>query len=380
MAMIDDRGRVAGRINLVDMAAAITVLLVLPAAFGAFMLFRSPPPKLAAITPNRLYEGNQVKVEITGRDLRPFMRVSFNDVQGKSFLINTPKSVLVDLPELASGVYDVVLYDYRQEVDRLPKAFTIMPRPFQPTIALELEGAFVGLNDALAAEMVPGAKFPPSAAEPAAEILSIAPAGPGRMQLRIGTATLSMPSSEAQVPATIRARCVIIGNPDGTLSCSSAGTEQSVVIAPDAALTLPGQHGWVRYQIHAVHAPSAAAGVMDARVRFVGEPELIALLKAGDVDAGPYASATSRHATLTVVSAPRALAPGEVMGAGSGVGASRAVDTTVRVPLDRAGSEWTYINRVLKVGAPFTFETTRYVVRGEVVGMTSVTAAAPEKH
>jgi hypothetical protein len=378
MAMIDERGRIVGRINLVDMAAAIAVLLVLPVAYGAYLLFRNPPPKLSAITPNRLNEGNQVKVEITGRDLRPFMRISFDDVQGKSFLISTTKSALVDLPELKSGVYDVVLYDYRQEVDRLPKAFTIMPVPSQATIEIELEGAFVGLNDELARGMTVGLKFQ-SGGRTVAEILGLGPSVPGRLQLRVGEALLTMPTKEVELPATLRAHCVTFGNADGTLSCVSAGTEPSVPIAPGAAMSYPGPRGWVRYQVRAVHTPSAALNTVEARVRFVGEPELLALVKAGDVDAGPYASATLRHATLVAVGAPRPLAPGEVMGAGPGVGASRAVDTTVRVPLDRAGSGWTYMNRALKVGAPFTFETTRYVVRGEVIGMTSV-GTAPEKH
>src|SRR5216683_5845066 len=146
MAMIDERGRIVGRINVVDVAAALILLVLVPTAFGAYLLFRNPPPKLTGIAPNKLYQGNQLKVEITGRDLRPFMRVSFNDVQGRSFLIGSTTSAQVDLPELTSGVYDVVLYNYRQEVDRLPKAFTIMPVPFQPTIELELEGAFVGLT------------------------------------------------------------------------------------------------------------------------------------------------------------------------------------------------------------------------------------------
>src|SRR5439155_20947330 len=129
-----------------------------------YSLFRNPPPKLSAITPNRLYEGNRVKVEINGDDLRPFMRVSFNEIQGRSFLISTPHSAFVDLPDLPAGVYDVVLYDYRQEVDRLAKAFTIMPGTVTPTIELELEGAFVGLTPEDARTLKAGMKLPPTGA------------------------------------------------------------------------------------------------------------------------------------------------------------------------------------------------------------------------
>ncbi|HKB13968.1 MAG TPA: hypothetical protein VKD69_25060, partial [Vicinamibacterales bacterium] len=324
----------------------------------------------------RLYQGNQVRVEITGRDLRPFMRVSFNEVQGRSFLIDTTKNAFVDLPELKAGVYDVILYDFRQEADRLPKALTIMPVAQQPTIDIELEGAFIGVDPAAAGRLVAGVKFPP-AGNAVAEILSASPPIAGGAQLRVGKdAVLTMPTREVSVPATLRAQCALTGNADGTLTCTSIGTDPGVVIAPDAAFALPGANGWVRYQVRAVHAPASAASFVDARVRFVGEPELIGLLKAGDADGGAMASATSRHATLTRVETPRPLAPGEIAGAPSGVVASRAVDAMVRIPVDRVSGDWRYMNQPLKVGAPVTFETARYIVRGEIVSMVPPAAAS----
>ena len=47
------------------------------------------------------------------------MRVSFNTVQGRTFMIGSTEVAEVDLPDLDPGTYDVVLYDYAQEVDRL---------------------------------------------------------------------------------------------------------------------------------------------------------------------------------------------------------------------------------------------------------------------
>jgi hypothetical protein len=92
-------------------------------------------------------------------------------------------------------------------------------------------------------------------------------------------------------------------------------------------------------------------------------------VKAGDIDGSAYAATTVRRATLTAVGQPRPLAPGELTGAASLVVASRAVDASVRIPVDRAGLEWIYMNRLVKVGAPFTFETGKYVVRGEIVSL-----------
>jgi len=357
MTTIDENARLVGRVNVIDIAVALIVVLLLPAAFGAYLMFRNPPAKLSAIDPTRLYEGNQVKVQITGRDLRPFMRVSFNDVQGKSFLISSPTAALVDLPDLKSGVYDVVLYDYRQEVDRLPKAFTIMPIPFQPTLEVELEGAFVGLTEALAKDIVVGLKFPP-ADRTAAEVLAVAPSVPGHLRLRAGESILTVPTKELEVAATLRASCVLTGNPDGTSGCTSFGTDVAAPLAAGTAVSYPGPHGWLRYQISAVHPPASTRPTVDTRVRFVGAPELLALLKVGDVDTGPFASAAVRHATLTAVGALRPAAAGEA-----------AIDATLRVPIDRAGAEWRYMNRPFKAGAPLTFETPRYIVHGDIVNV-----------
>ena len=47
-------------------------------------------------------------------------------------------------------------------------------------------------------------------------------------------------------------------------------------------------------------------------------------------------------------------------------GGARVVDATVQVPLEPTGSGWTYKDQPFKTGAPFTFETARYIVQGEV--------------
>ena len=46
MPVIDERGRVFGRLNLVDAAIVVLVLVLVPAAYGAYVLFKEPAPKL----------------------------------------------------------------------------------------------------------------------------------------------------------------------------------------------------------------------------------------------------------------------------------------------------------------------------------------------
>src|SRR5882672_922587 len=159
MSIVDDRGRVAGRINLIDALAAVVIILMIPMAYGAYLLFRTPQPKLTRIAPATLYEGPNLRVGVFGTNLRPFMRVSFNSTQGRSFMIGSTTNAAVDLPDLPPGTYDVVLFDYMQEVDRLPKALTILPLAPQPMIEMEVGGSFlnVGSGNPIAA----GQTFPP---------------------------------------------------------------------------------------------------------------------------------------------------------------------------------------------------------------------------
>ena len=77
MTVIDDRGRLFGRINLIDASAAVLLFVLIPVAYGAYLLFRTPQAKLTSITPDKLYHGPNQRIEIHGLNLRPYMRVTF---------------------------------------------------------------------------------------------------------------------------------------------------------------------------------------------------------------------------------------------------------------------------------------------------------------
>src|SRR5262245_23010965 len=138
MPMIDDRGRLFGRVNLVDAAIAAMVLLLLPIAYGAYLLFREPTPRLTRVNPSMLRQGPNLQVEVQGENFRPYMRVSFGNTQGRSFLFASPTLAVVQLPDLPPGKYDVVLYDYMQEVARMPGAFTVEVPPAPSMVEVEL--------------------------------------------------------------------------------------------------------------------------------------------------------------------------------------------------------------------------------------------------
>jgi len=256
MTIVDDRGRVAGRFNLVDVMVAIVILILIPVAYGAYLLFRTPQPKLLAVNPTKLYQGKGLQVEIKGENLRPFMRVSFSTIQGRTFLIGSTTSAMVDLPDLGPGVYDVELFDYMQLADRLPKALTILPLAPVPTVELEVVGKFTGLSAAAMAQITKGTKFPP-AGEPQAEVLSVSAPIPAHLRLRAGDDSVEVAlGGEVELPATLRVRCYPTTNLDGSLRCEVSGPQHPTTVMPDAVLTLAGPQGWMSFQITRAQAPA----------------------------------------------------------------------------------------------------------------------------
>ena len=260
MTVLDDRGRVGGRFNVVDAIAALVLVVLIPVAYGAYLLFRTPTPTLVSIVPATLFEGSQQRVEIDGANLRPFMRVSFDTTPARSFLLGSTKYALVDLPELKPGAYDVVLYDYMQEVARLPKALTVAP--VATDVELEVVGAFKSPSDALAASLKVGDRFPPGA-DAIAEVIALGAPTSGDLRLRVGDETVHVVSSQRELPATLRVKCYSVRTEDGTARCVVPMADQRVAVAPDALLALPTPQGPVLFQIASARAPKASSPAVD---------------------------------------------------------------------------------------------------------------------
>jgi hypothetical protein len=256
MTFVDDRGRLGGQLNLIDAAAAVVILLLIPLGFSSYVLFRTPPAKLLTVSPARLVESHDQRVEIDGTNLRPFMRASFNTVPAKSFLIGSTKYALVDLPDLEPGTYDVVLYDHAQEVDRLPNALTVVP--MVTDVELELVGSFKMPPAGLGGQLKTGDKFPPTG-NAIAEVVAVEPPSAGSLRLRAGEEVLQVPLAERELPATLRVKCHTSLRQDGMVQCLVPGVsmhEAPTVVAPDAVLMLSSASGVVAFQIRGVRAPS----------------------------------------------------------------------------------------------------------------------------
>lgn len=368
MSIVDDRGRIAGRVNLIDAIAAAVVVVLIPAAYGAYLLFRTPAAKLTAVKPAKIYAGGTTRVEVEGHDLRPFMRVSFNDVQGKSFLIGSTTSAQIDLPDLPAGTYDVVLYDYSQEMDRLSKAFTVLPITPLPTIDVQLSGVFTNVTPALREQLTAGRQL--SVSETAkAEILTVGTPTAAQLRIRAGGTTLPLPTDQQEIPATIRVPCAVTPNPDGSAGCVVRGPQGAIPVVPDAVLSLPGPSAWILFQIRAVHLASDPA-MTRATVRFVVPAEVLAQMKAGDSDGATGGGVGLHDAALVSLGASRTVSAAEAGADAPSGGNLRIVEATLRVPLDPSSGQWSYRGRAFKVGAVFIFDTARYVARGLITGMT----------
>lgn len=377
MSIIDDRGRVAGRVNLIDALAALIVLVMIPLAYGGYLLFRTPPAKLVSIAPEKMYQGPTMRLEIVGRNLRPFMRVAFNTIQGRTFMIGSTRYAQVDLPELAPGTYDVELFDSMQQVDVLPKALTILPLASSPTIEMEVAGAFQGLPDGWAKQIKVGDQFPPAANPWVARVVALGGATPARLRLRAGDAVFGVPMANlTELTATLRVNCSVISSADGSARCQVSGPQQASVIGPDAVLALPGAQGWVNFQISDVHLPTPPA-VVQARVRFLATPEVADKIKAGDADRSSKVLAGSHAATVLAVTGNRAASAAEAASRPLLGGSLRVVDVTMRVPIEDGAGGSLYKREPFKAGAPFSFETPQYMVNGEVTDVTWPAAAKP---
>ena len=255
MTLVENR-RVGWRVNPIDAVAAFLILVLIPVAFGAYLLFRTPPATLTGLRPPTLYQGPGLRVEVVGDNLRPFMRVSFGTVQGRTFEIGGTHGAMVALPDLAPGVYDVVLYDYMQEISRLPKALTILPLAPTPSVELEVTGMFKGMSADRVKTLKAGDKFPP-AGDAVAEVLSVGSTVPSEISLRAGGATLrvAMPG-QTDLVAVLRVKCSVVQSADGALRCSLAGPIQPADIAPGSALSLATANGWAMFQIDQVRTTS----------------------------------------------------------------------------------------------------------------------------
>ena len=126
MTVIDENGRIFGKVNLIDLLVVSTLVGLIPLIYGAFLLFRTPDPQLQSVTPSQLVLEETRSIRIIGANLRTNLRVRIGTANTEAFLVESQTAAEVRLPDdLLPGTYDVVLLDQEIELDRLPDALSI---------------------------------------------------------------------------------------------------------------------------------------------------------------------------------------------------------------------------------------------------------------
>jgi hypothetical protein len=173
MPILDSRGRVFGRVNLVDAAALLLLLVLAAAGVATYRVFGMPSPEIVKTDPATLRVDGNRRLRIEGRNLRPYLHAyvtmpgqapAFVDLPTNpneaAFLVERPDRAEVQLPELGPGSYDLYLYDEGREVAHRPSAFTVVaadtpPPPVPDAAVVDIVVRF-DLIDELAAMMKSG--------------------------------------------------------------------------------------------------------------------------------------------------------------------------------------------------------------------------------
>lgn len=357
--VVDDRGRLFGRLNLVDAAIGLFVLVLIPVAYLAFLLFRTPKPVISSVEPapltyieDRASGGTQVsgKLKVRGSGLQPVLRAMIGDRAAIAFIFESPASADVLFGDLAEGTHDLVLYDGVQEVARAPHAVTIPPRPAASRQArIRIAGTLIDLDETAARGLHVGDRFPSTGA-PEAELVALGePAQDLRSVTEPRGRVYVAAAGRLQRPAAFLVSCDLAVPEECRVNGTSLGAANRVMPVPGAPPSL-------RLRIDEV-VPASDPIHAVARVRFVVHPEFLDAIRAGDVDEG--APAVDGRAASIVTVGGRQVVQGESV-----------VDADLRLGVDPAQVGYQYRTNPIAAGTSLTFTTARYVIKGTVLMLT----------
>lgn len=342
MAIVDERGRVFGRWNLLDVALLVLLVGLIPLGYAAFLLFRDQPPKLVSIEPKQLQQTDGFTVHIKGENFRPYMRLSIGAQQGREWQFKSTEEADVQFPSVPPGTYDVILFDQAQERFRLPQALTISPSNL-PSTEIVAIGAFGNLDAAGAAKLVPGTRID------VGQIIAVGKAVPDITDVFSGSKIVGVPLGNAlRLPAVVKFNCYV-RNQSGTPFCSI----NDVTIAPKNLLMVQTPIGATAFQIQRVRGPQP---LQDVRVtlRIAGNPSLLSRIKPGDVDTGGIDSDVEPLARVINV-----------------VNAGGNIDVTVTARAQRVNDAWVYDSAPLRVGSMMALRTRDYEASGLVTDISA---------
>lgn len=335
MALIDDRGRLFGRLNLIDAATVLVLAGLLPVGYGAYLLFRPSAPRIDSVTPTpltreelRIADGATItaKLKVRGTGFNPLLRAFAGDTPALAFVFENPNSADVLIGDIPGGTHDLILYDGVQEVARARGAVTTDQTRGTSVRAI---GRLVGVDAAALKQLQPGFKSPADL-RGGFEVMAIGAPQPAVSTVRMGSRTIDVPlPGVSQHPAALLIHC-----DDLSGVCSIGGVSLST--EPPTPVLLAGGHNFIIDEILPATAPSRA------RVAVVFAGPAARAIKVGDRDL----LIDERAAVVSAVGGQTVM---------------------LELGADRSRDGWSYRGRRLRPGAPFLLQTDRYEAEGTIV-------------
>ena len=346
MSLVDSEGRLFGRVNLVDAAAVLFALFLIPIGYATYLLFRPSKPAIESVTrveitneERRVGGGSLVtaKLKVKGVGFNPLLRARIGEAEAIGFVFENPNSADVLVGPVAAGRHDLVLFDGVQEVARARGAVEIHATDAPRVRAY---GWLTNLAPDGAAALKAGFASDPQAPG-AFEIVAIGETRPASMRIAKGAVAVDLPvAGKIERAAELLVRCDWPGTGACTIGGERLSQEQPI------SVMLPGG---VAFQLEEIAPPSEPTQVT-ARVQFSGP---LPAMKAGDRDSMLFSRAA------------------EIISTNGGP----SPIVTLRIGADESREGWRYRGRLLSPGTPFTFQAGGYVAGGTVLSVVAESQA-----
>ena len=412
MALIDERGRVFGRVNLIDAGVGLLILLIGAGVFVGYRLLRLPvAPVVLKVDPEAQQGGGtNMRVSLRGENFLPFMKVFVqrsgnstkalkkldatasgldqfvlvNYTQGR-FFAQSPRIAEVWLPDkLGAGTYDLVFFNETQRVGVKQAAFTLTeppppppPPPSAPHANIRAYGAFIAVDRATPPRLVPGTHLPTGVAEPWADILEIDPPRPETTLIRTPTGNIPVEvNARVQLPAVLRVRCIV-----EVLNCGVPGANITV----GSTLHIQVGDKTVNFYVQDM-GPDPTEVVREALVdvRFFAKPEIARLVKEHDADVSKISPTARRRDPAVIRSRSTAEEASATLTQFDGAqsfqisGPVVAFTAKLAMVLMQTPTGWFYRDQPVKAGINLVFETPSYSVRGMILNVELMGAREPK--
>lgn len=348
MTVVDNQGRLFGRVNLVDGAIALFVLFLIPLGYGTYLLFRPTAPRIESVSKAeisreeiRITDGSLLaaKLKVRGTGFTPLLRAEVGGHDALAFVYESPNSADVLIGLLPAGAHDLVLRDGVNEVARAANAVTIEASAERASILGV--GWFTDLSQPQAQALRVGFKFPEG--EPAFEVTALGDTRPARYPLYVAGQRVELArAGQFEREAVVRFRC------DPGKDDNPCGMEDP----PDrpktrATLTLPGPSSFLRFTLTGILPTETPRR---ARVQFRVPAAIGSLIKVGDRD-----DLLNERAAVVV--------------------ATSGDTVTLEMGLDETRLGWTYRGQPARPGSALTIANNRYAATGAIVSVTWLDAA-----